>query len=295
MALSQRTQGYIAALLSANTFGLIPLFTVPLMREGMGTDSILVYRFAIAAVVVAVIMRYKGISFRERGRHLRLIFALSILYFLCAHFLIGGYKAMPSGVATVIHFLYPIMVALLMLIFFGQRLNRSGVAALILAFTGVVFLSGIVDESDVHVALFDIGLVAFSGFCYAVYIVVVNRSDASKIPMWRFTFYVMLFSAFFFLFTAIGKQELQIPPNLASWGLLTLLGIVPTVISNILLIIAIPRIGSTTTSIMGVLEPLTAVLMGVLLLGESLSLSTTIGIGIILLAVALQITTSKEI
>lgn len=293
MALSQRTQGYIAALLSANTFGLIPLFTVPVMREGMGTESILVYRFAIAAVVVAVIMLYKGISFRESGKHLRLILVLSILYFLCAHFLISGYRDMPSGVATVIHFLYPIMVALLMLIFFGQKLNRGGVMALILAFVGVVFLSGIVGKTTVHIALLDIGLVAFSGFSYAVYIVLLNRSSASHIPMWRFTFYLMLFSTFFFALIAVGQQKLHLPPNPISWGLLTLLGIVPTVISNALLIIAIPRIGSTTTSIMGVLEPLTAVLVGVLLLGESLSLTTTIGIGIILLAVALQIKSSK--
>lgn len=294
MRLSNHVKGYAAALLSANTFGLIPLFTVPLMREGMSTESILVYRFAIAAVVVALIMLFKGISFRETGKHIRLIFALSILYFLCAHFLISGYRAMPSGVATVIHFLYPIMVALLMLIFFGQKLNKGGMLALLLAFVGVVFLSGIVGTSGLQIALVDIGLVAFSGFCYAVYIVMINRSRADQVPMWRLTFYLMVFSTIFFGLVAFGKQELQFPQSVSAWGLLTLLGIVPTVISNILLITAIPRIGSTATSIMGVLEPLTAVLVGVLILGESLSFFTTIGIGIVLIAVALQITSSKS-
>ncbi|MBR8731239.1 hypothetical protein IX339_000681 [Porphyromonas levii] len=294
MRLSNHVKGYAAALLSANTFGLIPLFTVPLMREGMSTESILVYRFAIAAVVVALIMLFKGISFRETGKHIRLIFALSILYFLCAHFLISGYRAMPSGVATVIHFLYPIMVALLMLIFFGQKLNRGSMLALVLGFIGVVFLSGIMGESGFQIALVDIGLVAFSGFCYAVYIVMINRSRADQIPMWRLTFYLMVFSTIFFGLVALGKQELQLPQTPSAWGLLALLGIVPTIISNILLITAIPRIGSTATSIMGVLEPVTAVLVGVLILGESLSFSTTIGIGIILIAVALQITSSKS-
>lgn len=294
MITSEPTKGYIAALLSSATFGLIPLFTVPLMRIGMGTESILVYRFAIATVVVGIIMLYKGISFRESGKNIRLILALSILYFLSAHFLINGYRAMPSGVATVIHFLYPIMVALLMLILFQQKLNRMGVLDLVLAFTGVVFISGVLDEASVQVAPLEIGMVAFSGFCYAVYIVVVNRSGASDIPMWRLTFYLMLFSTIFFALILVGKREVQLPSNFQSWGLLALLGIVPTVISNILLIIAIPRIGSTATSIMGVLEPVTAVLVGVFLLGETLSLVTIIGIGIILFAVILQIRYSAE-
>lgn len=294
MPLSQRTLGYTAALLSSATFGLIPLFTVPLMHDGMATESILVYRFAFATLVVAMIMKWKGISFRETAKHLRLLLALSILYFCSAFFLINGYRSMPSGVATVIHFMYPIMVALLMLILFRQKLSKRTFFSLFMAFFGVVLISGVIGTSGLKVGLVEIGLVAFSGFCYATYIVVVNRSGVDKVPMWRFTFYIMLFSTLLFSLMAIGKQDLQLPTSAQSWVLLFLLGVVPTVISNIFLVIAIPLIGSTATSIMGVLEPLTAVIVGVVVLGEHLTPSSSLGIITILFAVAVQITSRRR-
>lgn len=286
---NERTKGYIAGLLSSATFGLIPLFTVPLMRDGMQTETILIYRFGFATLLVALVMLQKRISFRETAKHLRILFIMASLYFCSAFFLINGYHAMNSGVATVIHFMYPLMVALLMLLFFKQRMTPRGLASLGIAFLGVVLLSGILGGEGVQVSLPAIALVAFSGFCYAVYIIVVNKTTIGTVPMWRLTFYLMLFSTLFFIGLSIGKQTIDLPPTPKAWGLLFLLGLVPTLISNLFLIIAIPRIGSTATAIMGVLEPLTAVLVGITVLGEELTLQSTLGIGAVLIAVALLV------
>lgn len=290
---NERTKGYIAGLLSSATFGLIPLFTVPLMREGMETETILIYRFGFATLLVALVMLHKQISFRETAKHIRIIFIMSTLYFCSALFLINGYKVMTSGVATVIHFMYPLMVALLMLIFFKQRMTRRGLISLVIAFMGVVLLSGILGSEGVQVKLTDIALVAFSGFCYAVYIIVVNKTTIGTIPKWRLTFYLMLFSTLFFIGLSIGKQTLELPPTPRAWGLLFLLGLVPTLISNLFLIVAIPIIGSTTTAIMGVLEPLTAVIVGVTVLGEQLTAQSTLSIGAVIIAVALLVSEKR--
>lgn len=294
MKTSERTKGIIAGLLSAATFGLIPLFTVPLMRQGMATETILIYRFLFATLLIALVMVREKISFRETGKHLRIILVMSGLYFCSALFLINGYKAMASGVATVIHFTYPLMVALMMLVLFKQKLSERGLLSLAIAFTGVVLISGIIGSGGIRVSLFDIGLVAFSGFCYAVYIIVVNKSSVGEVPKWRLSFYMMLFSSFFFILLAIGRQSVALPPSPSAWGMLFLLGLIPTVISNILLIIAIPRIGSTATSIMGVMEPLTAVVVGVTVLGEYLTLSSVLGIGAIIIAVALLVSEKRK-
>ncbi|MDO5016880.1 MAG: DMT family transporter [Porphyromonas sp.] len=291
---SEKRKGYIAGLLSAATFGLIPLFTVPLMRYGMATETILIYRFAFATLMVAVVMIVKGISFREGWKHLRVLLALSTLYFCSAFFLINGYHVMPSGVATVIHFMYPLMVALLMFLFFKQKMTPRALVSLVVAFAGVVLLSGVLATDGILVRLIDMGWVAFSGFCYAVYIIVVNKSTVGQIPKWRLTFYLMLFCTVFFILLAIAENSLVLPPDTSSWGLLFLLGLVPTVISNLFLVLAIPRIGSTATSIMGVLEPLTAVVVGVLVLGERLTLSNAVGMVAILAAVALLVSEKGE-
>ena len=185
------------------------------------------------------------------------------------------------------------MVALLMLIFFKQRMTRRGVISLVIAFMGVVLLSGILGSEGVQVKLTDIALVAFSGFCYAVYIIVVNKTTIGTIPKWRLTFYLMLFSTLFFIGLSIGKQTLELPPTPRAWGLLFLLGLVPTLISNLFLIVAIPIIGSTTTAIMGVLEPLTAVIVGVTVLGEQLTAQSTLGIGAVIIAVALLVSEKR--
>lgn len=296
MNIQEKSKGYVAALLSSATFGLIPLFTVPLMRMGYTTENILIYRFAFATAFIALVMGIKKIPFRLRERrYMMILLGLSLLYFFSALLLINGYKAMNSGMATVIHFMYPLMVALLMLIFFGQKMSIRGVVALIMAFCGVVLLSGILSQGETGqaVSFGSIGKVALSGLCYALYIIVVNKSGIAAVPMWRFSFYLMLFCTIYFLAFACTKGTVEVPSSPTSWGLLFLLGLVPTVISNMLLVIAIPKIGSTATSIMGVMEPLTAVVVGILVLGEKLSLSTGVGMGVILLAVWLLVTDKK--
>lgn len=298
MNAQEKTAGYLAALLSSATFGLIPLFTVPLMRMGMSTEPILFYRFLFAALLVALVMVIRGMSFKLRERrYILTLLGLGTLYFCSAFFLIEGYRSMTSGMATVIHFMYPIMVALLMLVLFRQKMSGRGVVALVLAFCGVILLSGLLTEGAVgqSTSLWSIGKVAFSGFCYAMYIVVVNKSGIGAVPMWRFSFYLMLICALFFAFFATAKGSMVLPDKGAEWGLLILLGLVPTVISNLLLVMAIPRIGSTATSIMGVMEPLTAVVVGVLVLGERITLTIGLGMGVILIAVWLLVTDKKPV
>lgn len=288
---SDKTKGYIAGLLSAMTFGLIPLFTVPLMKALIDTPSILAYRFGFATIMVAIVMMIKKISFRESLRNLGVLMALAILYFLSAYLLIDNYKYIPSGMATVIHFLYPTMVALLMLLRYGQKLSIRGILSLALAFIGVVLLSGI--SGNLSIRWVHIGLVAASGFCYALYIVIINKSKINLIPQWRLTFYVMAFAAIIFVIYAELQGGLQVPTVPMHWVSLLLLGLLPTVISNILLIYAISKVGSTQTSIMGVMEPLTAVIIGVTVLGEVLSVVQTLGICVVLFAVYLLISDSR--
>ena len=77
----------------------------------------------------------------------------------------------------------------------------------------------------------------------------------------------------------------MIPPSPMAWFNVTGLGLFPTFVSLYFTSQAIDTIGSTNTAIFGALEPLTAVILGIIILGEALSLNTAIGMLLILVSV----------
>lgn len=125
---------------------------------------------------------------------------------------------------------------------------------------------------------------------YAIYFVVTNKAPLNLPPM-KVTFYVLIFSTITVSLYSLMAEDSKIQwletPEM--WGYALSLSLVSTIISLVLLTIAIKEIGSTPTAIMGALEPLTAVLIGVLLFGENFTWRLVGGIILILGAVMLII------
>lgn len=113
--------GFLYGLLSSASFGLIPLFTIPAMREGMHFESILFYRFLFACLALGCILLLDKQSFRISRKEIPSLSLLAFLYLMSAVFLFWGYKFMASGVATTIHFMYPVLTTLIMMIFSAKR------------------------------------------------------------------------------------------------------------------------------------------------------------------------------
>ena len=128
--------------------------------------------------------------------------------------------------------------------------------------------------------------VMLSSLSYAVYIVIVNQSSI-RMSSLKLTFYVLLICMMCLLAYSFTSPDLhiQLPPSPRAWFYACWLGLVPTILSLVLMTIAVHEVGATPTAIMGALEPLTAVAIGVLLFGESLTPRLVIGIVLILLAV----------
>ena len=124
---------------------------------------------------------------------------------------------------------------------------------------------------------------------YMVYIVGVMKSSVSRLDPMILAFYVLLFSSLFFLLYTTTGNGFQTPSTWNQWQNMLLLALIPTVLSNLTLVLAIQQIGSTMTSILGSMEPLTAVLVGVFRFGESFSLDTAIGLILIISAVMIVI------
>lgn len=280
-------QGVAFAILSSATFGLIPLFSIPLLDSGIGSPTILCYRFLIAAIAMAVVVMLRRGSFRLQANQIGVVIILAVLYASTAILLIRSYEYIPSGIATTIHFLYPLAVTLTMAWFFGERTTTVTYVAVVISLVGVGLLAwGNHTEGDFHRG---VTLALLTVATYATYIVGVMRSRAAAINSLVLTFYVLAIGAVLFMLYAMATTGIEPVHHWNSWRDLIMLAIVCTVLSDYALILAIKRIGSTFTSILGSMEPLTAVIVGVLYFGEHFDSSSVAGLILIIAAVVLVI------
>ena len=276
-------RGLIYAVVSSATFGLVPLFAVPALQAGVPVNSVVFYRFAFSALLVGLVLLARRESFRIAKRQLPVIAGFAFLYAATSILLTQSYLYIPSGLATTLHFLYPVLVTILMVVLFKERLSVPVAVATLLALGGIYLLSG---NNGSEVNPTGMALALTTVLTYASYIVGLNRSSIGRIDSLKLTFYILSTGNLFFLANLLVRGEGLAPiPSWKSGIDLFMLALVPTLISNLTLILAVKHIGSTTTAVLGCMEPLTAVVMGILFLGESCSPIQALGIGIILVAV----------
>ena len=280
-------KGFLYGIVASSTFGLLPLFTLPVMGEGLTTFSILSYRMLFASILVAVLMLIGRVSFATNLKELRWFAVLGFLYYGSAALLFQAYGGMASGLATTLHFMYPVSVTVIMALVYKQRPSLVTICAIILSLIGVALLC--LRESSTGVSsLLSVFLVLLSGVCYAVYLVLVstvkriNQQNSQKL-----TFYVLMFSGAFFMLSALQGGGLQIIPNASAGINLLLMATLPTLLSNLALVRSVKNIGSTLTSVLGAMEPLTAIIVGILVFDESLRGLMVVGIILILVSVSL--------
>ena len=285
--MSAKVRGFLYGVATSVTFGLIPLFTLPLMRAGLASDSILFYRFVTATAALGLMMLVKKESFKVGWRDLLVIVPLAVFYTASSMFLLYGYEVMGAGVATTLHFTYPVFVTLLMLVLFRERASWVTWTAVVLAICGVAKLS--LNGTELKLDPVGVGIVLLSAVGYAGYIIAVNKSHVKDMHSRKLAFYVFVFTALMFAIKNGLGGGIQPLPDAASAVNVVLLAVAPTVISNITLLLAVRNIGGTLTSILGALEPVTAVCIGVLVFGEDFTLSEAVGITLILAAVVLVI------
>jgi len=284
--LSIQTKGILLAVISAICYGTNPLGALFLYEEGLNVNSVIFYRFAFATLFLAIFMLIQKRSFFVTFKELLILIFLGLLFGISSISLFSSFLYMDAGLASTILFVYPIFVAILMAIFFKEKSSIITILSISLAIIGVLFLSG---SDEANVSKIGIILVLTSSLCYAIYIVIINQY--LKLTALKVTLYSMLFCTITIFIHSLFTQSSNIMPleNFSMWFYSIFLALVPTIISLLFLIKAIQIIGSTSASILGALEPLTAVLIGVLIFNEIITFWLIIGIVLILLAVVMII------
>jgi len=284
-------KGYLCAFISAFTYGLIPLFMIPIKKEeSFSVDATLFYRFLIASGAIVFFLFYQKERLRISFREMLIMSLLGLLYALSAEFLFLAYDYLSPGIASTIFFSYPIIVALVLILFYKEKLTLPTLLSLLLVVAGVGVLSIKKGEALNYIGL---GISLLGALVYALYILIVNkvRIESSGV---KISFYSMLFSSLYFLVKSLLLRE---SITISSWALagdLTLFAIITTSLSLVTLVYAVRYIGSTPTAIMGAFEPIVAVLISVGLFGEQLTPSLVIGGMVIIIGVLIDILFRKH-
>ena len=281
--------GILCAVGAAVCYGTNPLGALNLYAEGMNTPSVLFYRFGLAWLIIAVVMAYKAIrrleGLRITRREFLTLTALGLLFIGSSLTLYLSFHHMPAGVASTILFTYPVMTALIMTLFFRERVRLATVASIVLSLAGVLLLYW----GDTGGTLSGVGvvLVLVSALTYALYIVVVDKSPLAM-SSFKINFYVLFYcAAGMALFALLSGQPLQLPPTPRAWLWVGWLAVVPAIMALVMMVYAAKWLGSTPTAILGALEPTTAVLIGVFVFGEPFGPRLLAGIVLILAAVTI--------
>lgn len=285
----ERAKGILYAALSSSTFGLAPLFTLLLLGLGYSSFEVLSYRWGVASLFLGALALFAGRSFRLSWPELRTVFFLSLFRAATSLSLVIAYQHIASGVASTIHFMYPLAVALAMMCFFREKGSVWVFAAIGMSIVGAVLLSlGNVDFTRGNTTL---GMVsaAVSVVSYGGYIVGVRKSRAVGIDSTVMTCYVMGLGALYFIAGGLVTGGIRIETDGTAWLCILGVALPATAVSNMTLVQAIKRIGPTLTSVFGALEPLTAVVIGVAVFGEPFTVQGAAGILLIVAAVTIVI------
>ena len=284
-----RIKGILYAAVSSSTFGLAPFFSLTLLLAGFSAFEVLSYRWGVATIALTLFGWCSGCSFRLEKKDFLVVLLLSLLRAVTSFSLLIAYQTIATGVASTIHFMYPLAVSLVMMYFFQEKKSLWVMFAVFMSLLGAALLSS--GELEAKNGDTIVGLVAacVSVFSYAGYIVGVRMTRAVRINSTVLTCYVMGLGTVLYFIGALTTSGLRLVADGYTWLIILGLALPATAISNITLVRAIKYAGPTLTSILGAMEPLTAVVIGVFVFKELFTLNSAIGIILILLAVSVVI------
>ena len=285
--MNAKAKGYILGSIAAASYGMNPLFALPLYKAGMDPDSVLFFRYLFAIPLLGIMIKARGRSFQIKRKETFPLIIMGLLVALSSLTLFLSYNYMAAGIASTLLFVYPIMVALIMAMVFKEKLALQTIVCMLLALGGIGLLYKSEDGSTL--SLIGTLLVFASSLSYAIYIVGINQTSLKNVATLKVTFYVLLFGLSLFVARLLYSGVLNTPDQWYLWANLLALAVFPTAISFLCTTGAIQYIGSTPTAILGALEPVTAIFFGIAVFGESLTVRESFGLVMIIVAVTFVI------
>lgn len=292
MLTSTQIRGFVFAALSAAFYGTNPAFAVPLYNAGMNPVSVLLFRYLLGLPFLAGILLWRGESLVLARHEFIPVAALGIGMAFSSLALYEAYLHMSPGVASTLLFMYPVLTAILMTTFFHEKFRL--ITAFCLGLMGIGIYLLMVGPEGMSVSITGIVYITLSSLTYAIYLVMIKVSKTIRsLPTIKSLLWQLFFGAFLFV-VMMFFTPYTAPGDLMHWTCLLCLALLPTVLSLLFTMRAISCIGPTPTAIFGALEPITAVVLSIIILGERITMREVMGGALILLATLMVMLSSDR-
>lgn len=290
--INKRTFGAIATIASAVLFGCMPMFVKTILAGGSNTLTITGLRFLLSLPALFLFLKKKKISLAISGKEARQIFFLTVFgYGITPILLFASYNFIPSGMATTIHFCYPAFTILGCILFLKQKPQLQKLICIALCMAGILlFYNG----SENAAGLFPGMLLAFaSGITYSFYVIYLDASGLQAMDTFKLIFYMHLIASPMIFLVAGLTGNLALHLTLNAWLVMIFMSLSICFISVSGFQIGVKYIGPANTTILSTFEPITSLIVGVLVYHEALTLRNIIGC-IAILSATVIVGKSKE-
>lgn len=285
-------KGLLYITCSSVAYGIMPVFSTQLLRAGMNSQSVVVFRFAFAAAGALAVLLLRHIPMRVSGRQFGQLLLFGVFgYGATAFLLTSSYQYLPIGLSTMFHFSYPILVTIIMAVLYRERVTAGKVLAISLAAGGIVLMA----EFSAQLQMAGVLLALSSGLTYAVFVVANRKSAFSTLPPLVIVFYTTAALTVFFAGQSLATGTLVLPPAPTAWLYTALVGLLCSLFALCMLNMAIRTMGATNAAIGNLLEPLTSLIAGAAVYGDRIDLRAAAGCGLVFLAVLLVVVNDKKL
>lgn len=285
-----KTKGIVTVMMAAIIFGFTPILGKFSYLEGSNTLSLTFYRSFMSLPIIYAILKVQKIPMKVTKSEFAKLTFLGILGpSLTALMLYGAYNYIPVGMTTTIHYIYPVLVTAVCIIFFKEKISREKITAVVLSTIGIsLFFEGDISQNTMGILL-----AVLSGCSYGAFILFIDKSGIKGMYPLKFSFYTCASSSIFLFIFGIATKSLVFQMSSIGWFYTFLVSIFVSVMANSLMQVGIKHVGSTVTAIVGMFEPITSVVTGIIFLNEPFTMKNMVGSIFIIIAV-LVLTVSKE-
>jgi len=283
-----KLKGTAYTLFSSVSFGIMPFLTKYAYLGGANAVTTLAFRFLIASFIIYLILRIKKVDMTiSKNNFSEILFFGAFLYALNTIWLYDAYNFIPTGIATTLHFTYPVFVMLGMIFIFKEKIHIKKIFAILFLFLGLYCLVG---RNCMTLDFWGVILSAGSGLIYAGYIISAGKCKFSKLDSYVTIFYLSLLSAGLLFIYGFFTNSLTFGMDISSYASIAVISIFCTVLALVAFLEGIKLIGPSNTALLSTFEPVVSIILGILVLNEILSIEMAIGSFLVLSSVVLVAT-----
>lgn len=288
--MGKRSLGIAAILVSAIYFGFIPLFVKVAYANGATTMTAAFFRFAGTLPFLWVYLRARGIDIKVSLSELRRIALISVFgYCGTAALLFTSYKYISSGVATTVHFLYPAVTVFAAIFIYKKKMSSVKLICMALCIIGIVMFH----DGGIGKSLLGIILSAASALTYGFYTIYLGNNDIGEMNSLKLLFHMSWIGTLMMLALGAVTGDLDFSYNPVSWGVMITVSVLTTFIGAFGYQTGVRYVGSENAAMLSTFEPITSIVVGVMVYDEAFTVRTAVGCAAIIIS-TLLIARSKE-